>query len=153
MNFETMQEKEERANPSLKIKVEVVEGGTMPTKANDTDCGFDCYVRSKKHEGQIIKYKLGFKIEIPKGFGGFIFPRSSIYKYDLSLSNCVGVIDPGFANEVSTFFRRESNQYSKEYAIGDRCCQLIILPLPKIELINEKISEENTREGYGSSGE
>ena len=65
-----------------------------PVKAHATDAGFDLTATSCYHdeEGNTV-YGTGLAVEIPKGYVGLLFPRSSIAKKDLLLSNAVGVID------------------------------------------------------------
>jgi dUTP pyrophosphatase len=45
-------------------------------------------------------------------------------------------------------------QYSKEYKLGDRIGQIIIMPYPEIEFVEvEELSDsERGANGYGSSG-
>jgi dUTP pyrophosphatase len=66
----------------------------IPKYAHATDAGLDLVAISKKvDDNGNIEYDTGLAIEIPDGHVGLIFPRSSISKIDLSLSNAVGVID------------------------------------------------------------
>jgi dUTP pyrophosphatase len=132
----------------MDVKIELVEGGTMPTKANSSDVAFDCYVREESSVYNASFYALGFKIQIPEGYGGFIFPRSSIITKGLILSNSVGIIDPHYAKELTAcFYDKDANS---SYKIGERCCQLVILPLPQVNLVEGKVIGD--RGGYGSSG-
>jgi dUTP pyrophosphatase len=92
-------------------------------------------------------------MEIPEGYVGLIFPRSSIVKTPLMLKNCVGVIDSGYRGEVKFFFE-PGNRPSKNYEVGDRVGQLIIVPFPTIEPeeAEELSSTERGAGGFGSSG-
>ena len=65
----------------------------IPTYAKDGDAGMDLVATSMKFDGTQITYGTGLAMEIPEGFVGLVFPRSSIRKTDLSLSNSVGVIN------------------------------------------------------------
>ena len=80
----------------LEIKFKkLVETAKMPTKAHPTDAGADLTAVSRKWDeehGNWI-YGTGIATEIPEGYVGLLFPRSSIRKYTLSQRNCVGVID------------------------------------------------------------
>ena len=71
-----------------------------PIKFHKTDLGFDLYAISKKETDKYIEYGTGLAFEIPEGFGGFVFPRSSVTKEDLILKNSVGVIDPDYRGEI-----------------------------------------------------
>lgn len=69
-----------------------------PTRAHDTDAGFDLVVTDITTEinecGQLILvYHTGLAIEIPEGYFGLLVPRSSIYKKSLTLTNSSGIID------------------------------------------------------------
>ena len=108
------------------------------------------------YNSDIINYKIGLSVEIPTGFVGLLFPRSSIRKTDLVLSNSVGVIDSDFRGEIIASFRYVSNEEidSTRYEIGERCCQLMIIPIPKIEpiFIDELSNTERGSGGFGSTG-
>jgi dUTP pyrophosphatase len=134
-----------------KLSPEVV----IPTYAKDGDAGLDLVATSiVSEEAFQITYGLGVAMEIPYGFVGLVFPRSSIRKYDLSLTNCVGVIDSGYRGELQATFRKERGVASKKYEIGDKVCQIMIIPYPPIEF--EEVQELNNTErgegGFGSTG-
>lgn len=78
----------------LKFK-RLVENAVVPKKATSGSNGFDLTATSKEwvDEFQAYVYGTGIAVEIPKGYVGLLFPRSSVRKYDLAMANCVGVID------------------------------------------------------------
>lgn len=82
-------------NNMLNVKVKKLkENAVIPTYSNDGDAGMDltvCEIISENSD--TITYDFGLAFEIPYGYVGYIFPRSSIRKYDLLLTNSVGVID------------------------------------------------------------
>jgi dUTP pyrophosphatase len=123
----------------------------LPTKANPTDAGFDCYAVEINETEDYLEYNLGFQIEIPQGFFGLLVARSSITKYDLMVKNSVGIIDSGYRGDVKL---RTKKFGEKIYNIGERVCQLIILPLPDFSLIEvDNLDSENDRlGGFGSTG-
>ena len=129
----------------------------IPKYAKPGDAGLDLTAVEILNESNYqITYNIGLAIEIPEGYVGLIFPRSSIRNTNLSMSNAVGVIDSGYRGSIQATFNFHSNIYEKDvpYSIGDRIAQLIILPYPQIELIeSEELSttERNTG-GFGSSG-
>ena len=130
-----------------------------PSYAKEGDAGLDitCIGYQIDKENNYIEYFTGLALEIPKGYVGLIFPRSSVSKTDLQLANCVGVVDSGYRGEI-TFrykFRKDAFFASlKRYQEGDRIGQLIILPYPQIELdeIGELAESERGAGGYGSKG-
>ena len=140
----------------MKIKVKRLnELAMLPTKAHATDAGFDLYAASKTYDndGNVV-YGCGLAFEIPEGYMGLVFPRSSNAKKSLLLSNSVGVIDSGYRGEVTAKFKRLYPISQGEYAIGERFAQLIIMPIPAVEFEEaEELSEsERGVGGYGSSG-
>lgn len=90
----------------------------MPSYANIGDVGADLTATSVKHvpatveEAAYYEYGTGLAIKIPEGYGGFIFPRSSVSKKDLFLANAVGVIDPGYVGEVKLRFKYKTDPKS-----------------------------------------
>jgi dUTP pyrophosphatase len=148
----------------VKIK-KLVENAVVPQYAHDTDAGLDLTAVSKEVDeyGNIV-YHTGLAIEIPEGYAGFLFPRSSVSKYNLSLCNCVGVIDSAYRGEIILKFnevidyyatgRKVNCKYKEEYNVGDRVAQLIILPYPKIKLVEtDELSDSDRGEGgFGSTG-
>jgi dUTP pyrophosphatase len=104
-----------------------------------------------------ITYGTDIAMEIPEGFVGLVFPRSSIRKTHLHLSNSVGVIDSGYRGEIQATFKKVqgiSNNALDNYKVGDRIMQIIIIPHPPIQF--EEVEELNNTErgegGFGSTG-
>lgn len=126
----------------------------MPTRAHESDAGFDLYVNSYNFgEFALVEYCFGIAIEIPVGYVGLIFPRSSIKNYSLRLSNSVGVIDSGYRGELKAVFELTDTGKTK-YNFGDRAAQLVIMKLPDVELVEASELSDSGRGkgGYGSSG-
>ena len=126
----------------------------LPYYATDDAVGLDCTAYSKvwdENKGCWV-YGLGFAVELPKGYGGFLYPRSSIYNTNLSVCNAVGIIDPDYRGEVSVRFYEIG--VANEYKINERCCQLVIMPYPRINIIESNSLSETKRgaNGYGSTG-
>lgn len=139
----------------MKVKVKKIrESAFLPTKAHATDAGYDLYADSIGCDdcGNVV-YGTGVAVEIPKGYVGFVFPRSSIARTGLILSNAVGVIDSGYRGEIMAKFRR-AQVPAEEYKLGERIAQLIIIPYPEIEfeLSNELTDSDRGSGGYGSTG-
>lgn len=125
----------------------------IPKYAKDGDAGLDLTaVDSTYYSNEnIVVYNTGLSIEIPKGYVGLVFPRSSIANYGVRLTNCVGVIDSGYRGEILAKF--DYNGLMPEYYAGDRIAQLIIMPYPEIEFVEvDELSEtERGIGGYGST--
>ncbi len=97
----------------------------------------------------------GIVVEIPEGFEGQVRPRSGLAdRAGLSLTNCVGTIDSDYRGEVIALVINHGDQ---PYTIepGERIAQLVILPVPRVEIIEvDELSDGNQRgdKGFGSSG-
>ena len=142
---------------TLKVKIKKLnQNAVIPTYSQDGDAGMDLVATSKSFdEYSNVVYGTGLAFEIPKGFVGLLFPRSSNAVKDLILSNSVGVLDSGYRGEVMFKFKFSNCDYSENtYEIGDRIGQLIIMPYPQIEFEeSEELSEtERGNGGYGSTG-
>lgn len=138
----------------MKIKIKrLTENAVIPTKAHPTDAGLDLTATSVKVESANIVYGTGLAFEIPEGHVGLIFPRSSNAKKDLLLTNSVGVVDCHYRGEVMFKFR-PTNGDPNTYTVGDRIGQLIVMPLPDVELeeVDELSETDRGCGGYGSTG-
>ena len=128
----------------------------IPTYSKDGDAGMDLtIVDIKSADAESVTYGFGVAIEIPKGYVGLIFPRSSVRNYQISLSNCVGVVDSGYRGEIiGTFKKIFQFKYSKQYEIGDRGAQIIVIPYPKTMFVEvEELSKTDRNDnGFGSTG-
>jgi len=141
----------------MKIKVKKIsQDAVIPSYANDGDAGLDLTAISKEVVNNpdygYIEYDTGLAFEIPSGYVGLIFPRSSISKKGAILSNSVGVIDSSYRGSVT--FRFKQIKGTSEYEIGYRVGQLILFPYPQIELEeSDNLSDTDRGDaGYGSSG-
>lgn len=124
-----------------------------PLKATDGSAGYDLYaVSCETLNAKTIKYDTGIAFEIPKGYVGLLFPRSSVVKKGLSMGNSVGVIDCDFRNSVSAVFY--VGERAQLYKVGERVCQLVVVPVPELELVEvDELSEtERGTGGFGSTG-
>lgn len=138
----------------MKIKIKKLNDlAKIPTKAHATDAGFDLYATSKSIDDyDNIVYGCGLAFEIPEGFVGLVFPRSSIANAGLILTNSVGVIDSGYRGEVMAKFKHVECGYP--YAIGERFAQMIVMPIPSVEFefAEELSASDRGLGGYGSTG-
>ena len=140
----------------VKIK-KLVENAVIPKYAKPGDAGMDLTAVDITFTKDYIAYKTGLAFEIPQGFVGLLFPRSSNCKKELILSNSVGVLDSGYRGEVEFRYKITPNFDSYEgniYQVGERVGQLIILPYPNIEFeeVTELSKTERNTGGYGSTG-
>ena len=142
----------------MQVKIKKVNSlAQIPSYAKDGDAGMDLIATSIISETDTqITYGLGVALEIPKGFVGLVFPRSSIRKTRLQLSNSVGVIDSGYRGELQATFNKINNNSVSEndYKVGDRVAQIMIIPHPPIEFeeADELSDTERGEGGFGSTG-
>lgn len=160
----------------MKVKIKRLHNDAIvPKYAKAGDAGLDLTAVSMNVDefGNMV-YGTGLAFEIPEGYVGLLFPRSSNCKVDQFLTNCVGVIDSGYRGEVTFKFKPSQFVYRKStfatdvvvgsagttyhkmqrHGIGDRVGQIIIMPYPQIEFeeVDELSETERGAEGYGSTG-
>lgn len=130
------------------------ENAVIPTYGKPGDAGMDltCISEEWAEDNSMVTYDTGIAMEIPEGYVGLVFPRSSVSKTSLILSNSVGVIDSGYRGSIMFKFR-----YPEEgmvYEIGERIGQIIIVPYPQITFneVQELSSTARGEGGYGSTG-
>lgn len=143
----------------MKIKTKILkEGARLPFRATEGSAGSDIFARIDNdvtvEAGKTAMIPAGIAIEIPIGFGGFMFPRSSLAtKYGITLPNCVGVIDSDYRGEISV---PVINLGSESFTVkdGDRIAQLVIMPYEaaEYETVSELSQTERGVGGFGSTG-
>ena len=167
----------------MEVKIKrLSENAVIPTYGKPGDAGMDltAITRHFDEDGNVV-YGTGLCFEIPEGYVGLIFPRSSNAKKDLTLTNSVGVIDSGYRGEVSFKFKptaffadrdcaeggdtswfdftilsgskfADSQEFGTElYEVGDRVGQIIIMPYPKVVFVESEDLEVSVR-GEGGFG-
>lgn len=142
----------------IKIK-KLIEDAVVPTKGSDGAAGYDLYAITPKYI-QIIdskstaKIRTGISLEIPSGYFGAIFARSSLAtKNGIRPANCVGVIDSDYRGEIIVPLYNDSD---KDFIVktGDRIAQLIIMQYQSIDFVETEILDDTERGngGFGSTG-
>ena len=147
----------------------LVENAIIPSYAKKGDAGMDLTAVGINYDNvEFIEYGTGLAVEIPEGYVGLIFPRSSVSKKSLLQANSVGVIDSGYRGEIKVRFKRVYGdmllqpagsefkhvvQYTEQkfFETGERIAQLIIIPYPEIE-VEEALELSNTERGEGGFG-
>lgn len=137
---------------TLKVKFKKLHPDAVtPTYAKNGDAGLDLTAIYAISAENFIEYRTGIAVEIPEGYVGFVFPRSSVSKKkNFYLKNSVGVIDSGYRGEILLRFNTSDSRYDA----GEKIGQLIILPYPTIQLeeVEELSSTERGDGGFGSTG-
>jgi dUTP pyrophosphatase len=139
--------------PSLLVNIKKLHpNAVIPSYSKDGDAGMDLTItREIENTSFSVSYGFGIAMEIPKGYVGLVFPRSSVRNQDLLLSNCVGVIDSGYRGEIQATFKKTNGLDSLKYNVGDRGAQIMILPYPQVKM-NEVTELSNTERGDGGFG-
>jgi dUTP pyrophosphatase len=138
----------------MKVKIKMLYSDAIPPKyAHPGDACADVYAFSTfPDDNDNLVIGLGFAIEIPEGYVGLLFPRSSIAKTGHSFRNSVGVIDSGYRGELMI---KLSSEFGKQsYTINERVGQLMILPYPQIEFkqVDQLSDTARGAGGFGSTG-
>lgn len=153
-DFEQEVMKSNQSGLNVKIK-KLHENAVIPVYSKDGDAGLDLTI-TEIHSNTTfdVTYGFGIAMEIPSGYVGLVFPRSSIRKMDLALTNCVGVIDSGYRGEIQATFKKTQGFDSLKYNVGERGAQIIIMPYPKVTFVevDELSSTERGEGGFGSTG-
>jgi dUTP pyrophosphatase len=136
----------------MEFKVMLDENAKMPTKAHDTDAGFDLYTpkRFTLRCGSSATIDTGVHIEIPKGYVGFLKSKSGLnVKHGITGE---GVVDAGYTGSIVA--KLYNNGHTLNFEEGQKIIQIVFLPIPEVELVLTDSFEETERgdNGFGSSG-
>ena len=150
----------------LEVKIKKLHKDAVIPKYETTgSVGMDLTATSKEYDeyGNVV-FGTGIAIQIPDGYYADLRPRSSISKYDLVLANSVGTIDADYRGELILKFKpslRKSTWNNgvyetdevKEYNVGDRIAQIVILPYPQVSFleVEELSSTDRGTGGFGST--
>ena len=128
-------------------------GAYTPTKAHKTDAGFDLYLKENQRINAYSESFIdtGLHINIPTGFVALLLPRSSLNKK--GLVSHTGVIDAGYTGSVKITISNHT-PIGFNFSAGERIAQLVIIPIPEIELeqVTELPQTDRGSNGFGSSG-
>lgn len=141
----------------MEVKIKLLsDKAKLPVKGTPDSAGYDLTAASVfwDRSNNIVSYGFGIALEIPKGYVGLIFPRSSVYKKNLDMSDCVGVIDSDYRGEISAKFRLLNPNLDNVYISGERIAQIVFI---KHDDVDFKVSEELSETirgagGYGHTG-
>lgn len=143
-------------NQPLTIKFKrLVPHAIEPEYATDRAAGMDLYAADYNYDNDTKwhEYGTGIAIEIPAGYEAQLRPRSSISKTSLIMCNSPGTIDSDYRGELIFRFK-EIDERGLFYAVGERIGQIVIVPVPKIELqeVQELTDTKRGTGGFGSTG-
>ena len=96
----------------------------------------------------------GFRIAIPDGFEGQVRPRSGLaLKHGISIPNSPGTIDSDYRGELKVILQNTGDA-AFVIARGDRIAQLVIAPVPRVEviLVDDLDDTDRGEGGFGHTG-
>ena len=130
----------------------------LPTYGSEYAAGADLYACLEEpvtvQPGEVYWVSTGLSLEIPKGYAGLIYARSSMgSKRGLAPANKVGVIDSDYRGEVRVVLLNHSKE-PQTIAPGERVAQLVITPVftPGFEEVQELNDTQRGAGGFGSTG-
>lgn len=149
--------KDKGCESSLTVKYKYIGNYEKPKKQTVGSAGIDLFNNTDKaftiKPNESVYIPTGMFVEIPEGYVGLLFARGSLgYKYGCTLTNSVGVIDSDYRGEIMA---RITNISKEQHIIkpGERCVQLVIVPAPDTEYVEEELSDsERDTGGFGSTG-
>lgn len=144
---------ENRKGIMMEIKVSLENGAYMPEKAHSWDAGFDLKTPKSVNLPALgnVTIDTGVHIEIPKGYVRMLKSKSGLNVKNSILSE--GVIDAGYSGSIVAKLYNNSDTM-KIFNVGDKITQLVILPIPEVELVkvDEIIGGDRGNNGFGSTG-
>lgn len=149
---ETFSEPKPPVGLQIKFK-RLTDTAKAPERAFSSDAAFDLFVNDAMGFDWGWEFSTGIAVEIPEGYFGLLRPRSSLRVYGL-IHVSSGIIDSGYRGEIKFSCSTKHYGPDKSYDVGDKCCQLIILPLPKVEFVEVQELSPSPRGagGHGSTG-
>ena len=138
--------------PSILVR-KMFEGARMPTKGNPSDAGYDLYSTEKIAipAGLTVLVSTGISMEIPNGYVGLIWDRSSMGVK--GIHRHAGVIDSGYRGHIKVCLHNATKE-TYHVESGDRIAQIVIQECPHFELCSADSLDETERGvgGFGSTG-
>jgi dUTP pyrophosphatase len=138
----------------MRIDILLDKGAKMPTKAHpDTDAGFDLYTPYEftvKAGGSAV-VQTGVHMVIPKKFCGVVISKSGLLtKQDITTT---GLVDAAYTGGIVIKVQNHGNR-DYHFNKGDKVTQIMILPVPEVELveIDNLPKTERGANGFGSTG-
>jgi dUTP pyrophosphatase len=128
----------------------------VPARAYNGDAGLDLSscARVELAPGERALVPTGLAVAIPEGYAGFVQPRSGLAtKHGISIVNTPGLVDSGYRGELLVNLVNTDKREAFVVEPGMRIAQLVILPIPELELVEVDDLPESERgvRGFGSS--
>jgi dUTP pyrophosphatase len=128
----------------------------LPERAYSGDAGLDLAAceRVELAPGERATVPTGLAVAIPEGFAGFVQPRSGLAaRHGLTVVNSPGLVDSGYRGELRVVLLNTDAREAFVVEPGMRIAQLVVLPVPELELVEVEELPESERgvRGFGSS--
>jgi len=130
----------------------------LPTYGSTFSAGADLYAAEEEEvqlrPGETVLIHTGIAMEIPEGYGGFLYARSGLAtKQGLAPANKVGVIDSDYRGEIMVALFNHSAE-TRSVQPGERIAQLVIAPFLKASFEEADDLSDTGRGsgGFGSTG-
>jgi len=128
----------------------------LPARAYAGDAGFDLASceRVELEPGARALVPTGLAVAIPEGYAGFVQPRSGLAaRHGISIVNTPGLIDAGYRGELKVALLNTDRDETFVVEPGMRIAQLVVVPVPGIELleVDELPESERGVRGFGST--
>ena len=141
----------------MKINFKYIGDFDAPKIQTSGAAGLDLFNNEKEirilEEGKSIVISTGFYVEIPEGYVGLVFARSSLgFKFDCTLANSVGVIDSDYRGEVKVKIHNHSDK-PKMIEPNERVAKIVVVPcFNQFTQVDELSETDRGSNGFGSTG-
>ena len=128
----------------------------LPQRAYSGDAGLDLAAceRVELEPGERATVPTGLAVAIPEGYAGFVQPRSGLAaRHGLTVVNSPGLMDSGYRGELRVVLLNTDAREPFVVEPGMRIAQLVVLPVPDLELVEVEELPDSERgvRGFGSS--
>ena len=128
----------------------------LPKQAYPGDAGLDLAAceRVVLEPGERATVATGVAVAVPPGYAGYVQPRSGLAeRHGITIVNTPGLVDSGYRGELRIILLNTDRERSFEVEPGMRIAQLVLLPVPPVELhlVDELPGSERGERGFGSS--
>jgi dUTP pyrophosphatase len=128
----------------------------LPERAYAGDAGLDLASceRVTLAPGERATVGTGLAVAIPEGYAGYVQPRSGLAaKHGITIVNTPGLVDAGYRGELRVVLLNTDRAEPFEVEPGMRIAQLVIVPVPSVDLdvVDELPPSERGGRGFGSS--
>jgi dUTP pyrophosphatase len=132
------------------------EGIGLPARVYPGDAGLDLQAAREARiaPGERCVVETGVRVEIPRGYVGFVLPRSGqAAKYGITHLDAPGVIDSEYRGELHFILYNSDKHKTFNVNVGDRLGQLLVLRIAEaMPVLASELSEtERGTRGLGSS--